>query len=252
MKFLAKLLLIILFVPLSLAAVLAATIKFQLLDANFWRSTFKNNNVYTNLSVVVKIAVENQNEKGGGKKSDLKVLTDVITPNIVEDFISHNLDNFLGFANGKRKVLLVYIPKVINFNSEEIPLTALLSKFNITIGQDLPISQIAYAGLASTYSFIGFLALSILCLFLLFILTENGKKFITLGLALLISGLTILGLTLIGFLLKGKIFSSQIILSTFAPYIMQEILRLWITIGIIFLILGIILFLFKKHDSRQI
>lgn len=245
MKVFTKLILIILFILLSLVTILVATIKFQFLDTNFWKSTFKSNNVYVNLSVVIKTAVGNQTEKGGGKKSDLKVLTDVITPEILEDVVSRNLDNILNFANGKRKELLVYIPKVIDFNSEELPLTALLSKFNIAVGKDLPLSQIVYLGLFTNYLFFGLLIICSIFIILLY-------KIKALGWGLIFSGGFILLLSLAGFLVKDILFN-QIILTTFMPYILQEVLKIWTIVGIIMLILGTILFFVKKpNDSRQI
>ncbi|HET7099471.1 MAG TPA: hypothetical protein VFI61_04545, partial [Patescibacteria group bacterium] len=182
MKFLGKSILVFLLVPIIVLFVLSLTIKFELLQANFWKNTLKKNNVYANLSVKLKSLAENQSKKGGGKATDLSTITDIITPNIVEDFITRNLDNFFSFANGKQKILMVYLPinkipkefapKSVGLNSEELPLTSLLSKFNIMVGQDLPISQIAYAGVASSYLFFGLLALSILLIYLLFIFTE--------------------------------------------------------------------------------
>lgn len=256
MKNLAKLFLIILFVPFCLATILIATIKFQILDGGFWKTTLKNNNVYTNLSVVLKTAAENQTEKGGGKKNDIGLLTDIVTPKILEDFISRNFDNIFGFANNKKKELLIYIPKVVNFNSEELPLVAFLSKFHMAVGQDLPISQIGYVGIATTYSFILLFTLSLLCFFLLFILTESGKKFIAPGLAFIFSGVILLATTVFGYVIRMSMLTdwikgkepSQILLSTFAPYILQEILKVWTIVGISLLILGIILVFIKKYS----
>lgn len=269
MKILAKILLITLFVPLSLAVILVTTVKLQLLDTNFWKDTFKENYVYSNLSVILKTGVNKQTEKGGGKPSDLEVLTDVITPDIIEDSISRNLDNFLGFANGKKKELLVYLPinkipkelapKSVALSSEEMPLTTLLSKFNINLGQDIPVSQFAYTGLATTYLIMGFSALSILCLFLLFVLTEKEKRFITPGLALIITSLILLGTVLFGYIIRGSMLTdwvngiepSQIILSTFAPYVLERILKLWTIIGIVILIIGIILSFVRKPSYTK-
>src|SRR6187401_1056903 len=110
MKFFVKLLLIILFIPVAIVFIFSLTTKFQLLNSSFWKNNFKNNNVYANLSTDLKTYANNQVVKGGGKTSDLRIITDVITPTIIEDFIGRNLDNFLSFANGKRKDLIVYIP----------------------------------------------------------------------------------------------------------------------------------------------
>ena len=82
MKFFANTLLISLFVPLVLIGLLSATIKFQILNFNFWQTTLAANNVYTKLSQTLQTYEENQIVKEGGKKSDAKILTDLITPQI--------------------------------------------------------------------------------------------------------------------------------------------------------------------------
>jgi len=258
MKFLAKLILIILLLPIGLAVIISSTVKFQLLSPNFWKDDFKNNNVYIDLSNDLKVYAENQNIKGGGKVSDLKVITDVITPAIVEDFTTHNLDQTLGFVNGDKKEFLVYIPiskipkelapKSSALSSEEIPLSALMSKFNVDAGT-IPISQIAFFGQSINYLLIGSLILSILFLFLLFLLTEPGDRFISIGLFAVLLGFLVLSLS--------KVFTSIQITNKIAldilPSVLQQISKTWTILGFGIIIFGIICFAVKKPNaSRQI
>lgn len=142
----------------------------------------------------------------------------------------------------------------MGLSSEEIPLAALLSKFNMSVGENLPISQIAYLGTSINYLLIGSLSLFILFVLLLFLLTENGKRFISLGLPLLLIGLIFLFLfktsTIINLNLVKDVVSTtnmqQVLLRTIAPGIIESVSKTWLYIGIIFVILGILLLFFKK------
>lgn len=100
MKTFASILLVIFFIPLLLISVVSYTLKFQLLDYNFWQSTFQKNNVYQNLASESKGSFESQINSEGGNKNDIQVLTDLITPDNTKDVVDKNLQNFLSFANG--------------------------------------------------------------------------------------------------------------------------------------------------------
>jgi len=257
MKFFAKLILILIIVPISLIVLVSLTIRLQLLDPNFWKSDFKNNNIYVSLSNDLKVYAEDQNIKGGGKTSDLKVVTNIITPTIVEDFTTHNLDNSLGFINGTKKELLVYIPiskipkelapKSVGLNTEEIPLTALMTKFNID-ASTIPVSQIAYFGQSINYLLIISIIILLFCLLCLFLLIEKGDKLIAIGLPLILSGFVVLSFS--------RVFVSiQItnkILYDFLPSILLQISKVWSLVGILLLITGVVLLFIRKrtHDSR--
>ncbi len=269
MKFIAKLILIILFVPLCIILVLTSTVRVQLLNPKFWKDTFKANNVYLNLAKDFKNYAEDQTSKGGGKKSDLKIITDVITPEIIEDFTTHNLDNFLGFANGERKELLVYLPinkipkefapKSVGLNSEEIPFVALLSKFNINFDSSIPLSQIAYFGMSTNYVLIGSASLLIVLLLLLYLLTRGGGRFVAIGSSFLLTGTSLLFLfrfsdIAVGNLSKSVLVTSnmeQVLLVRTLPGLIKATSIAWFYIGIIFIVLGVILFFFKKPSQNN-
>ncbi|HTK03914.1 MAG TPA: hypothetical protein VL401_04095 [Alphaproteobacteria bacterium] len=235
MKFLVKVILILIFVPFSLVFLLSSSVKFQLLNANFYKNIFVKNNVYANLSRDTKNYAENQTIKGGGKTEDLKVLTDIITPDLVKDIVTRNLDNFLDFTNGKKEKFLVYIPihklpkefvpTSIDLQSEEIAFRNLISKFNFTLPADLPLSQIAYLGLFTNYVFFGSIFLVSIFIILLY-------RFRALSWGLIFSGVIVLVLSSLGFFLKTY-FIFEIIL--------HEVLIIWTIVGGVMLGLGIIL-----------
>ena len=257
MKFIVKLILIILLIPIGLVVVLASTIKFQLLETKFWDRTFTKDNVYVNLSNDVKTYAESQTEKAGGKTNDLKILTDIITPQIIKDFAVHNLDNSLAFANGKRKELIVYIPinqipkefapKSSALNTEEIPLNVLLSKFNVTIGGDLPISQIAYLGLSINNLLIGSTSIAVLFIFLLFLLTKNRGRFASIGVSFILIGLV----TLFVAKILSFIYVDKVILRVVIPPILSEISKTWFVVSMVLLGFGIISCFIKKPDAKR-
>jgi len=256
MKFFAKIILVLILIPSIIIVLFSATIKFQLFDPNFWKDDFKNNNVYFNLSNDLKTYTEDQNIKGGAKTGDLKVITDVITPTILEDFISHNIDNSLAFINGGKKELLVYLPvgkipkelapKSVGLNTEEIPLAALMTKFNVD-ANTIPISQIAYFGTFVNYLLVGSAILTAMFLIFLFLLTENGDRFISIGLSFVLSGFVILS--------SSKIFNSVQITNKIAadilPSVLMQISKTWSLIGVITLVVGIIFLFLKKPSFKK-
>ena len=94
-------LLVGLFVIFAFVELIAVSFKFQLLDYNFWTSTFQKHNTYQVLATAGKTSFESQVANEGGNKNDVKILTDLITPQNAKDVVTHNLQNFLNFANGK-------------------------------------------------------------------------------------------------------------------------------------------------------
>src|SRR5512143_554093 len=100
MKFAANFLLTILFIILAIALLLLGVFKFQLLDFHFWQNAFSKDNVYQELAVASKNSLDSQIASEGGSKSDARILTDLITPGNVRDFVDRNVQNILAFANG--------------------------------------------------------------------------------------------------------------------------------------------------------
>ncbi len=264
MKIVAQILLIIFFVILFFAGLISSTLKFQLLDYNFWKTTFQKHNVYQNLADVSKISFESQINKGGGSGSDVKFFTDLITTENVKDLVDKNLKNCLDFANGDATQINVYIPidkvpknllpKNIAGIKSEMTLSDLLTKFNFQDWQNLPIQNLYNIGRYIFYFFAVVLFLFLLVIASLILLVEKGSRFIGLGIAFILSsGLTFLFALLITNLnttlskgLLGNSSNTLIVLGTIFSPVITEIISVWKILSLIMLILGFALFFVKK------
>ncbi len=268
MKSTLKIILIILFVPIFVATLLAVSIKYQLLAPNFWKSTMSSGNVYKDLSGAIKTSFETKTVTGGGTKNDVKILTDIATPDNLRDFVERNVDNILNFANGKNKVLLIYIPinkipkelapKSVGLNSEEIPASALLDKFNIDQSA-LPVSQLNYVGRSSNYFLLITISLSVLIIASLFVLTGRGDRYIGVGTGFVLSGtftigvVRILNLARLNMpynLIKSSGFANKLV-SIIAPVLLEAILKVWLVVGIATLAIGIVLFFLRRPELSK-
>lgn len=265
MRTVGSILLMVLFVPLLLLGVLSLTVKFQLLNSNFWLSTFEKNDVYSRVANEVKTSAEDQVKKEGGSLNDAKVLTDLISPTNLKDIVSKNLTYTLDYMNGKTSRFNAYIPismmprdllpASIAGRSDTVPVETLLSEYNVRgIGKN-QIWILGTVGLWVTRLIIVDLAIVIILLLSLFFLTEKGKKFWSIGTALILTGLIVLFAS--GFLevIRSSMITdwpvsnepSQHILGTFLPFLLQNILNIWFGIGGLLVIGGIALFFVKRR-----
>ncbi len=264
MKSAARIFLIIITTLLATVGIVLATIRFQFLEPTFWENSFDKHNVYNDLSAVVKKTVEAQITHDGGRVSDAKVLTDIITPGNLRDFITKNLVNVLGYVDGLYPKLNFYIPvskipkgllpKNIAYQSEEVPVSTLLTEFNVNFISASQIQSFSLFGKVLTYLVILIFALVGLFLLLLFILVDAGKRFTAPAAAFLITGILMLGLCQAGsqavsalsLNLLQKTVTAEVIVGTIIPPLIQDIVRIWLFIGIILAAVGIILFFLKK------
>lgn len=263
MKNFVKTLLVIIFIPVFTIAVVLASIKFQLLSPQFWKSSLLQHNVYNALSQMTKTMAASKTVKGGGNPQDIKILTDIATPELIKDFMERNITNILDYANGKRPDLMAYIPiskipkslapKSVGLNSEELPLTSLMSKFNIS-QESLPLSQIVIVGKTATNLLVTASILSVIILIALFVLSEKGSNFISIGLTFIFSGLVveiivrilnIISMNLIK-TPSGDLNFGASILAIVGPVILTELLKLWGLIGAIMIGIGIVVLFLKK------
>jgi|GEM_PF-3147399 len=268
MKFTLNLVLLLLFIPLFTIALLSWTIKYQLLNINFWETTFNSAQVYPKLALTLRNYEETQIVKEGGRQSDAKILTDLITPENVKDFVQKNLISILDFANGKNSEILVYIPlnkipkgllpQNLGLVKEQMPITTMLSKFNIPISQS-QIAWIAFLGQSSFYTFVLSISLSLIFLIFSFLLTDGGKRFIFPGIFLSVTGIIILYLwktlgtvaTALTINLQNNTNLEGQIVGIIFPPVITSLVRPWLIIGILLLVLGISLFLIKRRDSGK-
>lgn len=264
MKSAAGVFLIILTTVLAVIGIILAAVRFQLLEPRFWENSFDKHNVYNNLSVVVKKTVEDQIVKDGGRVSDAKVLTDIITPENLKDFITKNLVNILGYADGIYPKLNFYLPiskipkgllpKSIAAQPEQMPVANLLTEFNVNFVSASQIQSLSLLGKVITYLTVSIFTLVGLFLLLLFILVDAGKRFIAPGVAFLITGVLILGLYQTGLQvgtgmsqsLVQKTVTAEVIVGAIIPPLIQDIAQTWLIIGIFLTALGVTLFFIKK------
>jgi len=264
MKIVAQILLIIFFVVLFFVGLVSATLKFELLNYNFWETTFQKHNVYQNLTSVSKTSFEAQIDREGGNKDDVKILTDLITPENTKDVVDRNLQNFLNFANGLSTQIIVYLPidkiprsllpqNIIGVKSE-MTISDLLTKFNFQDWQNLPFQNLFNIGKYVSYFFVGAVFLLLLILILLILLVKKGRRFIGLGTAFILSGsltffLVDVATNLADVFSKGLVDNSSIALIflgvIFSP-LTAEIVFAWKILGLTMLILGFGLFFVKK------
>lgn len=263
MRFAAAFLLVIFFVVLCMVALLAGAVKFQLLDIRFWQETFTKHNVYQDLASKTKDSLESQIGKEGGSRRDAKVLTDLITPENVKDFVDKNLQNVLGFANGNKTQVIVYLPvdklpkNILPWNLSEVKnemaLTDLLTKLNYQNYNNLDLKSLGQAGKISTFVFIGSLALIVLFLIFLVLLVESGGRFVAPAVAILLSGLFIISAAKVVESLKSLQGATQdnssfvyVLAGIVLPALADGLARVWLMVGAGLVILGLVLFFIKK------
>lgn len=259
MRFIAQLFLVLIFTVLFFTALLAGTVKFQLLNYKFWQTAFDQHNVYQSLAENGKDSLNAQLVKAGGSKNDAKVLTDLVTTDNVKDVITKNLQNTLSFANGKESQLMVYVPiekvprnilpKNLTGVSSEMPVKDLLTKFNYQNYNDLPLASLSHSGESASLVLTGAVALLTASVILLIFSVNKGGRLVAPGVAFVISG----GLTL---LVTKIVDSLTIVLNTtlagtvLSP-VLGEMTRVWLIVGGTALILGIVLFFVRKGSYNK-
>ncbi|HKB88255.1 MAG TPA: hypothetical protein VKC53_01260 [Patescibacteria group bacterium] len=264
MKTSAKILLVIFFVILFLGELLSGTFKFQLLNYNFWQNAFQKHNTYQSLATASKSSFESQIGKEGGNKNDVKILTDLITPENTKDVLDKNLKNVLSFANGTSSQINVYVPvdkipknllpKTLNGLKTDMPLQELLTKFNFQDYQNIPLKEISQFGKVSSNGFIAASLLLIFILFLLFLLIKKGERLISLGIAFILSGSLTFFVMEVAIGIQKSILSGlpgstsvvSVFVSIIAPAVISEVVIYWQILGFALLILGVVLFFVRK------
>ncbi|MCX6705242.1 MAG: hypothetical protein NT162_02795 [Candidatus Woesebacteria bacterium] len=264
MKLIAKIILIIIFVPVFLLFLLAVNLRFQLLAPSFWEKAFTSGDVYSRLSVSINKNLETQTIAEGGRASDVKVLTELITSENLKETINKNVNNILQFVNGKTPEIIVYvpvgkIPKSLlskNFSkiTEQTKLTDLLKKFNMSGVSPVQIQMIAHVGVGAWFFFVILCLISVLLLYPLYLLVDSGKRVVAPGVALILSGLLALFVTASGTIIrinwaKDITENSNIrdaTIGIIAPPVIQGVLSAWLLFAAAAIILGIVLFFVKK------
>ncbi len=265
MKTALQVILVILFVPIFLIFLLTLTFKYQVLEPSFWRNSFEKHDVYTKLSNSLQDSLERETKKGGGDIGISKILTGLLTPENLKDFLDRNFENFLNYANGKVKDAIVYIPfskipkelipRNLNRLNEEMPLKTFLANFQGGGTGGFPVEQVPGFVKNATAVMIVSGILSLIILFFLFKNVGKGKRFIAPGAAFIASGvITVLIAFLagvaskniaVGFNVPGNL--PKIIISIISPPVLTEISKTWMYFGVGIVVLGIIPIFLKKR-----
>jgi len=259
MKIIAKIVLNILFVVAVVLFSISLTLKFQILDTNFWKKTFNDDGIYSQLSTAIKNNLDNQVVAGGGSKNDAAPLTSLVTPDNLKDFIDNNIDNLLGFINGKNKEIVIYIPvKRIPISllpigigriSEQMPIGNLLTEFNV---QGISVSQIEQVKIIGTVSTYIFILSAVLIILILFALNFSSLTIFLAGLSIGIGAVVIIffknAITL-GLLSVQNL--AAMILRIVAPPVLQKIYILWLSESLIMIVVSIFLFFINKSYNRK-
>lgn len=258
MRTLGKIILIFLFIPLFLSFLLATSAKFQFLNFDFWNGVLNRPGFYEQLVSNLRKAAEQQlSQEGASQGLDLSRF---ITKENAKSVFEENLKNFLDFANGKEKKLFVTIPKGLPIASGRVAIDELttISPGMGSMIDPFTLIQISRTGLYATSSWIVNMVFLVAILFLLFALTEAGKRFIALGMALIFGGIfsfaAIGALTVIRVNWTKDLATSAIpgdaLLGIVAPPILEDMTKLWMYIAAGAIILGIVLFFFKKPGKK--
>jgi len=270
MKFVFKFILTTLFIPLFLLFLAGITVRFQFLEASFWENAFSTNDTYSKLSVSVSRSLESKTIAEGGKSSDIKILTDLISPENLKDVIDKNIINILQYADGRADEFNVYVPvskipksllsKSFDKVTEQMSLVALLKEFNVSGVSVAQIQTISHIGFGSWVFLTIATLLLFLLLYLLFLCTNRGKRLIAPGLALIISGISVLLVTALGIIIqiswtKDLVGSSNLgdsLIGAVVPPIIQDVLRMWLSFAVVAIILGVaLLFLIRPVYNRR-
>lgn len=270
MRFILKLVLTIFFIPLFLLLLAGLSVRFQLLSPLFWENTYLSDGTYSKLSISINRNLESQTIAGGGKAGDIQILTELITPENLQNVIGKNIDNILQFANGKADEIIIYLPvnkipeqllsKDFGDIKEQMKLTDLLKEFNVAGIGPAQIYMVSRVGSGAWIFLICVILVLILVIYLLNILVKKGKRLVAPGIALVLGGSTALLVILSGTIIRINLannFSERsnmgdVIIGIIAPPVIQKLLSYWLIFAIAAIIIGIALFFVKKQDYNKL
>lgn len=263
MKTFLKILLTILFIPVFLVFLVLLSFKFQLLNSNFWTTTFEKNNVYQNLENIIPKVMDSQAKTDGGELDiDTKVLTSILNKENLKIFFEKNIKFTLDYLNGAGSEWVIFIPREVlpknllpNFlmESDEIPAKTLLSFFSRGRGDPF---EIPYQVPLTGRSVLLLLSVWIIILISLSLLLHrlrilNVSLFASGFTALLLSGAVILFSKVIEveWFKEGE--PSQLILGTIGPPIARGVVEVWLIIGATAIISSFVLGYLQKNRKLK-
>lgn len=264
MRSVIQIFLVISFIGLFFVGLISATLKFGILNNNFWQKTFEKHAVYQDLATVFRSSFEEQVGEEGGNVEDVKLISNLMTEENTKDIVDKNIKNILGFVNGKENQINIYLPlskiqsdllpQNIAKLGNEIPLTQLLTKLNFQDLQNIKLERFSRLGETNSYLLIGTLCFFSIVSILIFFLTKSGSRFIAPAAAFILSGgitflLAILSLDAVHILSNDLMLRpsvAAVAVATVLPPTVIEIVYIWKIISLLFLLIGVVLFFVKK------
>lgn len=267
MKFIANFFITLLFVPAFLSTIILGSVKYQLLDYNFWQNNFTQN-TYNDLSINVKKIANNNIDKRTKVDPLTNTIVNLSTPENVKDFIEKNLYNFLLFANGEKLEWLIYFP-VKNISKgtlnvkgvkieEYVSANKIINDFGIQGLNDKQLDNITKTGERSFKYFVYGNFVMILLLLTSMLLVDKGGRFVAPGFLFILSGgLLYLIILLLGFV-KDKIETGwissdeplQLLLSSILPHVLETIAKTWTSWAMLSVVIGLIVAFLKKPQIK--
>ena len=269
MKIVTRFILTIIFIPVFLIFLFSINLRFQFLVSSFWQKNFESHDTYSKLASSISKSLESQTIAEGGRASDVKILTDIASSENLRDLIEKNIDMILQYANGKAKEFTVYIPvskipKALlskNFKgvTEYMSASELIKEFNISVISPRELQMISQVGKAVWALFIVAFLLSMLLVYLLYLLVDSGKRLIALGLPIFLTGLIVFILSASGTIIRINLEKDlmrstnlgDLLIGIVAPPIIQGIISAWSIFAVVTIIIGSVLFFVKKPVSIE-
>lgn len=266
MRVLGKILLTILFIPLFFLFLISTTLRFQILNQNFWLNTLQQEGVYENIEVALKEGFMQKAQEESVSTQESLLVSSLITADNIKVFLEENIVNITQFLNGTTQELLVYLPlerlppqltRTINLESNEVPieeLTTLLG--NSQALNQVPLGLLSDLGLYLTIAWLIIITILVSLTALIYKLVKGGQRLTFPGLTFALSGLLTLVVVAFGSVVRKEMAKdllqgepAEILLGTIAPPALSQILQLWMYIGAGFLFFGFLAFFFKKPKT---
>lgn len=232
MKTAIKILSSLILIPIALIALIAGTLKFQILNDKFWINSFENHDIYSQIQKEVFIYLEGKNAT---------IISDLATLPNIKDFVDKNISHTISFLNGNYKELTFYIPvekipkellpKKLGTMTTQMTAKELIQKFNIGGIDPIVFDQFKVTGKIVNYVFY----ISIILFILLTLLSYPVS-------------LTFFGIPIIfqSFFIKSINFETNKVIDLMLNPVIVDISKSWSFIGILLVIISIIIFSIRK------
>lgn len=261
MKSVYRILLSLFFLPLFLLFLLSTSVRFQVLNENFWITSLEKGNVYGNM--VTTLVPEFSKPENDFDPTLAKLL---LTEKNLQEFMEKNIHLTLAYVNGEGEELKIFIPFLklpkgllpLRFqpSSEELTITEL----NSFMGGRLPLENIKQASYIGTYSTLVWVVITFLfalVLFLMYAITEKEKRVVLPGVALITVSLPILAFSVLLSIFVNNpppdvattTEPATKLVWIIGPVVLQRIARLWMYLASCGLVLGIIVLFVKKPKT---